>query len=228
MSVLSDNLTAALTQANNGKLQEARPLIDQVLAEQYFQAGYAAYQNGQYAQALPYYRAAIEQLPQWYEPHWHAGVCCHQLRRYAEAIDHYRHAVALKPDHAVARYHLAKCLKDDGQLDAALSVYEQALALDPENPEILYSQGLLHLLRGDWLEGWEGYELRLQGSDRASIEHRPATQLPKWHGEEVEQGGGIIVYAEQGMGDSIQCFRYALVLRERFARVKISVHFYRG
>ncbi|MCX7169478.1 MAG: hypothetical protein NTY41_04080, partial [Proteobacteria bacterium] len=82
--------------------------------------------------------------------------------------------------------------------------------------------GLLHLLHGDWLAGWVGYALRWQGSDRAAIEHRPATALPLWLGEEVPPDSGIVVYAEQGMGDSIMCFRYVGWLKERFARVKFA------
>ncbi|MFZ5773993.1 MAG: tetratricopeptide repeat protein [Thermodesulfobacteriota bacterium] len=189
------------------------------------QHGYKSYLSGRYEEALADYRAAQAEEPDWFEPFWHAGACCHQLRRYADAFGYYQRALALCPGHARILYHYAKCLKDDGQLDAALLVYEQALTFDPGNAEILYSFGLLHLLRGDWIAGWAGFARRFEGSDRAAVEHRPVTSLPAWRGSNVPSGSGIVVYSEQGMGDTLQCFRYASLLRQHFAKVKFSVQF---
>lgn len=186
-------------------------------------AGVAAFQAGRVEEALACFTSASQLAPRWFQPHWHAGICLHALRRYPQALAAYREAVSLNPDHATVRYHYAKALKDSGDLDAAQSAYAAALALDPDNPEIRYSEGLLYLLRGDWLRGWPGYELRFAGSDRADKEHRPQTVLPRWQGEAVPPGSGIVIYAEQGMGDTLQCFRYVDLLRQHFARVKFSV-----
>lgn len=54
-------------------------------------------------------------------------------------------------------------------------------ALDPHNPDILYSLGLLHLLRGEWLAGWAGCEQRWQGSDRAATDEAAMRQLAAAH-----------------------------------------------
>lgn len=186
-------------------------------------AGVAAYQAGRVEAALEHFARAVAAAPDWFQGHWHAGVCLHRLRRYPEALAAYRQALRRYPGHAVLRYHLAKSLKDSGDLEAALPAYEAALALDPDNAEIRYSQGLLHLLRGEWPAGWPGYELRLEGSDRAAREHRPATGLPLWRGEAVPADSGLVVYAEQGMGDTLMAWRYAGLLRQRFARVVFSV-----
>ncbi|MDP2794976.1 MAG: tetratricopeptide repeat protein [Sulfurisoma sp.] len=198
-------------------------MLETTGAQAAFETGFAAYRQGRYAEALGHYRAVMAQSPAWFEPHWHAGVCCHQLRRYAEALDCYSRAMALNAEHAQVGYHHAKALKDAGDLDAALAAYRQALDLKPGDPEMLYSQGLLYLLRGEWRQGWPGYELRFAGSDRAATEHRPRTGLLRWQGGAVPEGSGIVVYAEQGMGDSIQCVRYAAALRQRFSRVRFSV-----
>lgn len=191
--------------------------------EQYFHRGLSRYQRGAYAEALPYYLGAHELAPGWFEPLYHAAACLHQLRRYREAIGLYQQALQRDATQALLWYHYAKALKDNGQLVEALPAYRQALALGQDNPEIHYSYGLLNLLKGNWLEGWVGYEQRWQGSDRANCEHRPATLLPGWQGESVPTRSGIIVYAEQGMGDTLQCFRYVKNLRERFQRVRFSV-----
>ncbi|MFA6313077.1 MAG: tetratricopeptide repeat-containing glycosyltransferase family protein [Sterolibacterium sp.] len=184
--------------------------------------GWLCYQKRHFDEALSHYLHAIHCAPAWYEPHYHAAVSCQELRRYPEAVAHYQNALNSKADLPEVWYHAAKALKDGGQLDAALPAYQKALELQPDYAAARYSLGLLHLLRGDWLAGWQGYELRWQGSDRAATEHRPATALPPWQGENVPAGSGIVVYAEQGMGDSIMCFRYASLLAERFAKVKFA------
>ena len=188
----------------------------------YHRRGWEAYEQKQFGDALQHYQQAIQFTPNWYEPHYHAAVCCHQLRRYPAAIAHYQNALNCKPDLAPIWYHAAKALKDGGQLDAALPIYQKALALQPDYADARYSLGLLHLLRGEWLLGWDGYQLRWQGSDRAASEHRPATNLALWHGEDVAPESSIVVYGEQGMGDAIMCFRYAATLKSRFAKVMFS------
>lgn len=184
--------------------------------------GWLSYREKKLIGALKHYLKAIQCVPTWYEPSHHAAVCCHELRRYPEALAHYEHALTCNDNLAIVWYHTAKVLKDGGQLAAALPVYRRALALQPDFVDARYSLGLLHLLRGEWLEGWKGYELRWQGSDRAGVEQLPATDLRRWFGEDVPEGSGLVVYAEQGMGDSIMCFRFAELLSGRFARVKFA------
>ena len=189
----------------------------------HYRLGWLKTREGNHADALPHYLQAAGFAPGWYEPFHHAAVSCTQLRRYPEAIVFFKQALGRKADLPELWYHYAKTLKDAGQLDDALLAYQNALMLKPDYPEAAYSLGLMRLLKGDWLAGWAGYELRWQGSDRAVTEHRPATILPLWQGEEVAPESGIMVYSEQGMGDSIMCFRYAKVLNERFAQVKFAV-----
>ena len=184
--------------------------------------GWLSFQQRCFTDALSHYLQAIRYAPNWVNPHYHAALCCQELRLYPDAIAHFQNAVRCKADLPNVWYHAAKALKDGGWLDVALPVYQKALELQPDYSEARYSLGLLHLLRGDWLAGWDGYELRWQGSDRAATEHRPATTLPLWQGEDVPPDSGVVVYAEQGKGDSVMCFRYAGLLRERFARVKFA------
>lgn len=196
---------------------------DQQAALKAFERAFRLHTLGHYGAALAEYQSAHNSAPGWHLPLYHAAVSLHHLRRYALAIACYQQAILRRPDEAMLRYHHAKALKDSGQLDAAVDEYKAAVALDPNNADIRYSQGLLYLMRGEWEAGWVGYELRWEGSDRANSEHRPVTRLPRWHGESVTADSGIIIYAEQGMGDSLMGYRYAAMLRARFDRVCFSV-----
>lgn len=205
------------------QLEETTLANREWVAKERFQAGWQEFQLRRFDKALAHYKSAITALAVWYEPHYHVAVCCHELRRYSEAVVSYRDALRLNSSLASIWYHYAKCLKDCGELDGALPLYENALRLSPDNPEILYSLGLLRLLRGEWDSGWQGYELRFAGSDRVNKDGRPLTTLPAWRGKSVPPARGIVVYGEQGMGDAIMIWRYAALLRERFERVKFSV-----
>ncbi|HTP96088.1 MAG TPA: tetratricopeptide repeat protein [Burkholderiales bacterium] len=227
---IAARLDLALCEDQLGEFDAARANLERIVEAQpahaiaHYRLGVLDYRAERFAGALEHYRVAMTREPAWHIAAWGVAACFHQLRRYAEALDCYRQALRLKSDDAELWYNYAKALKDGGLLDAALPAYRHSLALDPDNAQARYSLGLLHLMRGDWSAGWEGYELRWRGSDRAAIEHRPQTRLPRWHGEDVAPASGIIVYAEQGLGDAIQCFRYAGLLRRRFARVGFSVH----
>jgi hypothetical protein len=77
----------------------------------------------------------------------------------------------------------------------------------------------LQLLTGDFEAGWAGREARWK---------LPSTTYPKfcqpmWLGEEDITGKTIIVYADEGMGDSIQFARYIPDLAARGARIILAV-----
>lgn len=190
----------------------------------HFKRAWSLYRDGKYSDALAHYVNAITDAPQWYEPHYHAAACCHMLRRYGEANMYYEQALQRKTDSPLIWYHYAKALKDSGELDAAKSIYEQALRLDPTNDEIRYSRGLLNLISGEWLAGWPDYEYRIAGSDRAGKDNRLSTSLLRWQPNASQSVSGIIVYSEQGIGDTIMCWRYIALLRKRFSRVKVLIH----
>lgn len=189
----------------------------------HFRLGWLAHRRKQREEALLHYQRAAMHAPGWHEPHHHAAVCLHELRRYAQSDTSYRLALERAPGDPQILYHHAKMLKDAGHLDAAQPAYEAAMRAGPQDPRVAYSFSLLRLMRGEWLAGWPGYELRWQGSDRAGANDVPPGSLPVWAGETVPPDSGIVVYSEQGLGDSIQCFRYAEPLRQRFARVTFCV-----
>lgn len=216
----------ALALEQLGDLDGARVALHRVLmirpatASAHHRLGWLRLQADEPELALPHFLRAAECAPNWYEPVYAAAACHQKLRHYSDAIHYYERALTLNGNDAPIWYHAAKALKDSGQLAAARPCYAKALELDPSYADARFSLGLLDLLCGDWLAGWKGYELRAAGSSRAGQEHATHTKLALWRGEAVPADSGIVVYAEQGMGDAIMCFRFAARLRAVFARVK--------
>ncbi|NBU70104.1 MAG: glycosyltransferase [Bacteroidetes bacterium] len=119
------------------------------------------------------------------------------------------------PEEPLAYYNLGIGLHQQRRLDAAIRAYRLALAL-PGCPIKEATNNLAQdlLLNGHWLEGWEHYEQRFQ---RRPAMHDFFKQHlgPRWPGPiKGAPGQHLVLVAEQGLGDTLQFCRLALVLQE--------------
>jgi len=104
----------------------------------------------------------------------------------------------------------------------AIAQYDRAIALDPRHASAYFHRGLSELVTGDLARGFADNEWRWAGAETQG----PPRQLPgtRWTGAEDVKGKTVLLYAEQGLGDTIQFARYATMLRDRGARVVLEVH----
>src|SRR5437660_118889 len=72
------------------------------------------------------------------------------------------------------------------------------------------SRGLALLLTGDFTRGWAEYEWRWHCPEFAA--QRFGGPQPAWDGGPLE-GRTILLRAEQGLGDTLQFFRYVPLVR---------------
>ena len=79
------------------------------------------------------------------------------------------------------------------------------------------SRALCWLQMGDFERGWAEYEWRLK-CEEFSI---PAFRQPLWDGSPLD-GRPILLYADHGLGDSIQFIRYASMVKARGGRVIVA------
>src|SRR5208337_3919134 len=110
----------------------------------------------------------------------------------------------LQPTFISAHTNLAVVLADLGQRDEAMARYDQVLRVRPDDAEAHWNRALLLLLTGNLTEGWSENEWRRH---RKEYPRRSFAQ-PAWDGAPLE-GRTILLYAEQGLGDTLQFVRYA-------------------
>src|SRR5262249_25952795 len=104
-------------------------------------------------------------------------------------------------------------------LDEALQSYERAIALNPGYPEAIFSRGVCKLAMGR-SEGWADFEHRWQVKNYPPL---PVSAVaPLWNGEDL-RGRSILVFAEQGLGDTIQFSRFLPLLTQAGAAVTFVV-----
>ena len=133
------------------------------------------------------------------------------------AEPHFNRAAELAPTAPAAHVALGEVLRGLGRLPEARTAFEAALRLSPQDGPARFGRAFIDLLEGKFAAGWPDYEFR------ASRRGPPPAELtPQWRGENPA-GKTVLLYGEQGMGDSLQFLRYAAPMAEAGARVLAAV-----
>ena len=129
--------------------------------------------------------------------------------------------LAAQPDATDALNNLGAVLQDLGLGETALACLTRAAALSPQTPQIRWNLALSQLQLGDFPNGWSNFETRWEGCAHL----RGGYDLPRaraWRGESLA-GKRLLLWAEQGFGDTLQFIRFAADAAELGARVTARV-----
>jgi Tfp pilus assembly protein PilF len=179
--------------------------------------GFALHSQGQFESALECLQRALELKPDYSDAHSNLGNVLQEQGYIDLAVASYRQAIRLKPAFFDALNNLGNTLRVQGKLAESIASYERALEVKPDNPQVRMSRALCWLQMGDFERGWAEYEWRLKCKE-FSI---PAFPRPLWDGSSLE-GRPILLYADHGLGDSIQFIRYAPMVKARGGRVIVA------
>jgi len=149
------------------------------------------------------------------------GACLQKLRRDEEALPWFDKALALRPGFIRAMMNKASSLTQIRRIAEAAAIYHQVQAIDPGNADAAWNLSFLHLLTGDFEAGWAAREVRWRAHMRPA--GYPHFAQPMWRGESGIEGKTILIYADEGLGDTIQYARYVPMLAARGARVVLAV-----
>ncbi|MFO0200060.1 MAG: tetratricopeptide repeat protein [Alphaproteobacteria bacterium] len=175
---------------------------------------------GHAAEALSMVDKVIQVDPKSVQGHLWRAAALNLLAAPEAALVAAEQALALAPQDAGGHNNHGFALSNLGRLQEALASYDIALKLKPDDRETLWNRALALLVLGRFEEGWLAYEYR-------NLRHKTlvARKYPKplWWGKEPLKGQHLYVYWEQGLGDTIQFARYALLAVAASARVTLSV-----
>jgi tetratricopeptide (TPR) repeat protein len=183
-------------------------------ADTYNSLGLTLMQQGRVDEAVACYHRALHLKPNFLQACNNLGAALGQQDKLDDAINCYRHALRLDPHCAEACNNLGMVLKLKGEFDAALTCFEDTLRLEPRFASAHWNRSVIWLLRGDFERGWPEYEFRW---DQPDFGKRHFVQL-LWDGSDLG-GKTILIYAEQGLGDTLQFVRYIPLVQQRGGRV---------
>jgi hypothetical protein len=106
--------------------------------------------------------------------------------------------------------------------DEAAQACAQALALFPDDADFHWNAAIAYLMTGRFDEGWREHEWRWQ-AQASRAKHLLVNDDRQWTGEEDLSGKTVLLFAEQGFGDSFQMLRYVPIVAERAKRVLLHL-----
>jgi Flp pilus assembly protein TadD len=168
--------------------------------------------------AVVHLRQAARLRPESAEAWNNLGLALTALGRHAEAESALERSLALRPVYADAHNNLAGLYREAGRLPEALAQYDLALRHDPASESLRYNRSLALLQMGQWAEGWREYAHRW----RRGKQERRHDHLPAWTGD-LPAGMRVLLWAEQGLGDTVQFALFAVEVARRGAERSVRV-----
>ncbi|MCA1322903.1 tetratricopeptide repeat protein [Herbaspirillum sp. alder98] len=149
-----------------------------------------------------------------------AGLIEHAAGVYEDALRYFDEALIVDPELADAHVSRGTSLARLRQYDEAIDSYRRALRFAPGDADAKVNLALSLLVLGQWQEALPLYEWRWEG--RAADPYRHA-DIPAWNGATSLLGRSILLWAEQGHGDTIQFCRYVQQMVDAGAQVVLEV-----
>jgi tetratricopeptide (TPR) repeat protein len=140
----------------------------------------------------------------------------------ARALALLQRAIALAPQSIETRYLLGIALTGQHRPDEAEPHLRTAVASQPDNGGWHFALAMALLLQGKMEEAWPEYAWRWRLAENTGTRRTPADPFRRpdpaaWNGRTV------LLYAEQGLGDTLQFLRYARLVKECGAQVHLEV-----
>lgn len=177
---------------------------------------------GQFADALRVSEEIVVHSPSWIAVHLNIGAALSQLGRDDEALAKFEQIVSMDPQNTRALRNAGILHQRLGHWEQARTAFARAIVLDPDYAEARMDLAFLLLLLGEYEEGWTLHEQALPHMSRnnpqaeAQVFRKNFTPEKYWNGENLE-GKKLLVWSEQGLGETLMMLRYMPLLKARGA-----------
>jgi len=207
------------------KLQESLKSIDRAIelnsnvAFVHNNRGSVLQELNNFSEALISFNKAIELDENFAGAYNNRGVVLKELADLDEALSSLNKAISLKVDYIEAYSNRGVLLQTMLRVEESIISFDKAIQLDPDYSSAYWNKSLALLLNGNFLEGWKLFEWRFRNSNLSAYKSKRNFNEPLWIGEESLRGKRILIYSEQGLGDTLQFCRYV----EKFSALGAQV-----
>jgi len=224
-------LQTALDHLKAGRFEQAAALCEPVLAadagdtDARFFLGVSLAARGRLEDAVAHLTRVIRERPEHADARKELGRMLVALgmmqvdrNRPDLAIPFFAQATAADGANPAAAANLGNALSTERRFDEALAATAEALRIAPSDIDIHVNRSVTLLKSGRLLEGWSENEWRLKKPGREKLP--AALKLPRLSAlPDGLQGRTVVIYHEEGFGDTIQFLRYAELLKAAGAKV---------
>ena len=183
----------------------------------------ACYEMGLFEQSILHAREAAVRYPEHGRAWLKLGAAHALLQHHAEALACFERALFLSPNDAETHHSIGAMFSSMALPELALRHFRAAQQIEGIYVQSACGEAAELLRMGEWLEGWEKFE------DRFRL---PAFALPWWFTGQPPytgdldglRGKRVLLWAEQGYGDSLQFSRYIPKVMEVASHVTIETH----
>jgi len=194
-------------------------LINPKSVEALVELGLLYFVSGELDKAVDYLEAALRLDPNYYDAWTNLGVVLKDRGDFDEAFEKFSYAITLNSNHPNAFANRGVLLHMLGRFDDALVDLNRAVDLSPELAPSHVSRGQLLLTLGYYETGWNEFEWRWQYLRENQSNTSKYHDFPLWSGRESLVGKTILLYAEQGLGDTLQFCRYVGLVAQLAGKV---------
>src|SRR5579872_1715089 len=213
-----------LVHLQEGRLEAAMASLARALAlaparsDLHAALGRAFYAGKRFAEAAICFRRALARRADDPETLTNLGRALREDGNFDEAVGWHVRALALRPDFIEARAHLTFTLYAACRLDEAIAAATSLLARVPGHPVATFCLAFALLKSGDLPAGSAVYEARFGPAGKFFAPQAKSPPRPLWDGRALP-GGTLVLWHEQGFGDTIQFVRYAKLVRPLIGRL---------
>ena len=192
--------------------------LDAAFAPALYDLGVAYGQTGEIALAGLTFARLLALHPDHAQGRFNYGNLLFRTGRAEEAVAVYAPLLDTPEPGRDLLVNLGRALRRIGRLDAADACYCRVLMNTPTDHAVQWNRAHVLFLRGFWAEGFATFEHRLKAGVTPPLQPRS----PEWLGGAMPPR--LMLVAEQGHGDAIQCLRYVPAVIARGSTPVLAVH----
>ncbi len=167
----------------------------------YYNIGSIYAEQNKFDKAIKAYKNSICIHPDYAEAYCNLGIAYKNIGKFSQAIKAYKKSISIKADVSLTHNNMGVALHDLGKFEESIEFFKKAIEIKQDFATAHHNLSYTFLSCGMLKEGFYEYEWRWQTPK--FISQQRTFQNPKWDGKTSLKDKTILLWCEQGIGDTM-------------------------